>query len=141
MSKRQDVEGALEEEGGQRDSTRRSGARRAHSAGAEETDALSVPQKEISDFTGNQRQSCVFRGTARNPPPEHLDRSVTGATQGAGRKTSSRDREREAQGGETRAMFGMIKNSLFGNTEKTEYKLLSSETKVRGVQTRAFCQS
>ncbi|CAG01661.1 unnamed protein product [Tetraodon nigroviridis] len=26
-------------------------------------------------------------------------------------------------------MFGMIKNSLFGNTEKTEYKLLSSETK------------
>lgn len=28
-------------------------------------------------------------------------------------------------------MFGMIKNSLFGNTEKTEYKLLSSETKVR----------
>lgn len=30
-------------------------------------------------------------------------------------------------------MFGMIKNSLFGNTEKTEYKLLSSETKVRDV--------
>ncbi|XP_018523166.1 heme-binding protein 1 [Lates calcarifer] len=26
-------------------------------------------------------------------------------------------------------MFGMIKNSLFGNTEETEYKLLSSETK------------
>lgn len=75
---------------------------------------------------------------------------------GAGRKTSFREREREkgegerdidrerereftdkerdAQGGETRAMFGMIKNSLFGNTEKTEYKLLSSETKVRGVR-------
>lgn len=32
-------------------------------------------------------------------------------------------------------MFGMIKNSLFGNTEKTEYKLLSSETKVRAVWT------
>lgn len=32
-------------------------------------------------------------------------------------------------------MFGMIKNSLFGNTEETEYKLLSSETKVRGVRT------
>lgn len=30
-------------------------------------------------------------------------------------------------------MFGMIKNSLFGNTEETEYKLLSSETKVRDV--------
>lgn len=44
------------------------------------------------------------------------------------------DKERDAQGGETRAMFGMIKNSLFGNTEKTEYKLLSSETKVRGVR-------
>ena len=28
-------------------------------------------------------------------------------------------------------MFGMIKNSLFGTTEETEYKLLSSETKVR----------
>lgn len=27
-------------------------------------------------------------------------------------------------------MFGMIKNSLFGNTEETEYKLLSAETKV-----------
>lgn len=72
---------------------------------------------------------------------------------GAGRKSRSRDRERrgegerdidrereftdkerDAQGGETRAMFGMIKNSLFGNTEKTEYKLLSSETKVRGVR-------
>ncbi|KAG7262383.1 hypothetical protein CRUP_018307 [Coryphaenoides rupestris] len=26
-------------------------------------------------------------------------------------------------------MFGMIKNSLFGSTEETEYKLLSSETK------------
>ncbi|XP_061703385.1 heme-binding protein 1-like isoform X2 [Syngnathoides biaculeatus] len=26
-------------------------------------------------------------------------------------------------------MFGMIKNSLFGNTEETEYKLLSTETK------------
>uniref|UniRef100_A0A3Q1FNG4 Heme-binding protein 1 n=1 Tax=Acanthochromis polyacanthus TaxID=80966 RepID=A0A3Q1FNG4_9TELE len=26
-------------------------------------------------------------------------------------------------------MFGMVKNSLFGNTEETEYKLLSSETK------------
>ncbi|KAL6103357.1 hebp1 [Pungitius sinensis] len=26
-------------------------------------------------------------------------------------------------------MFGMLKNSLFGNTEETEYKLLSSETK------------
>ncbi|CAL8265547.1 unnamed protein product [Boreogadus saida] len=26
-------------------------------------------------------------------------------------------------------MFGMIKNSLFGTTEETEYKLLSSETK------------
>ncbi|XP_029293861.1 heme-binding protein 1-like [Cottoperca gobio] len=26
-------------------------------------------------------------------------------------------------------MFGMMKNSLFGNTEETEYKLLSSETK------------
>ncbi|XP_017272133.1 heme-binding protein 1 [Kryptolebias marmoratus] len=26
-------------------------------------------------------------------------------------------------------MFGMIKNSLFGNSEETEYKLLSSETK------------
>ncbi|XP_034395242.1 heme-binding protein 1-like [Cyclopterus lumpus] len=25
-------------------------------------------------------------------------------------------------------MFGMLKNSLFGNTEETEYKLLSSET-------------
>lgn len=32
-------------------------------------------------------------------------------------------------------MFGMIRNSLFGNTEKTEYKLLSSETKVRDVWT------
>lgn len=30
-------------------------------------------------------------------------------------------------------MFGMIKNSLFGNTEETEYKLLSSETKVRAL--------
>lgn len=27
-------------------------------------------------------------------------------------------------------MLGMIKNSLFGNTEETVYKLLSSETKV-----------
>lgn len=27
-------------------------------------------------------------------------------------------------------MFGMIKNSLFGATEETEYKLLSTETKV-----------
>ncbi|XP_061892301.1 heme-binding protein 1-like [Entelurus aequoreus] len=26
-------------------------------------------------------------------------------------------------------MFGMIKNSLFGNTEETQYKLLSTETK------------
>ncbi|XP_037113577.1 heme-binding protein 1-like [Syngnathus acus] len=26
-------------------------------------------------------------------------------------------------------MFGMLKNSLFGNTEETEYKLLSTETK------------
>lgn len=33
-------------------------------------------------------------------------------------------------------MFGMIKNSLFGNTEKTEYKLLSSETKVRDIWTQ-----
>lgn len=32
-------------------------------------------------------------------------------------------------------MFGMFKNSLFGNTEETEYKMLSSETKVRGVRT------
>lgn len=32
-------------------------------------------------------------------------------------------------------MFGMIKNSLFGNTEETEYKLLSSETKVSSVLT------
>lgn len=30
-------------------------------------------------------------------------------------------------------MFGMFKNSLFGNTEETEYKLLSSETKVSSV--------
>lgn len=37
-------------------------------------------------------------------------------------------------------MFGMIKNSLFGNTEKTEYKLLSSETKVRDVRAGASCQ-
>lgn len=27
-------------------------------------------------------------------------------------------------------MFGMIKNTIFGHTEETEYKLLSSETKV-----------
>lgn len=27
-------------------------------------------------------------------------------------------------------MFGMIKNSLFGVTEETEFKLLSTETKV-----------
>lgn len=27
-------------------------------------------------------------------------------------------------------MFGMLKNSLFGATEETEYKLLSTETKV-----------
>lgn len=26
-------------------------------------------------------------------------------------------------------MFGMIKNTIFGNTEETDYKLLSSETK------------
>ncbi|MEQ2254302.1 hypothetical protein ILYODFUR_002393 [Ilyodon furcidens] len=26
-------------------------------------------------------------------------------------------------------MFGMIRNSLFGNSEETEYKVLSSETK------------
>lgn len=48
MSKRQNVKGALEEEeGGQRDSTRRSGARRAllGCSRAEETDAVSVPRK------------------------------------------------------------------------------------------------
>jgi len=32
-------------------------------------------------------------------------------------------------------MFGMIKNSLFGNTEVTEYKLLSSEMQVSGART------
>lgn len=41
--------------------------------------------------------------------------------------------KREKRRADRRAMFGMIKNSLFGNTEKTEYKLLSSETKVRDV--------
>lgn len=31
-------------------------------------------------------------------------------------------------------MFGMMKNSLFGNTEETEYKLLSSEIKVTHIR-------
>lgn len=48
-----------------------------------------------------------------------------------GRRREVTDLEGEAKKGA--AMFGMIRNSLFGNTEKTEYKLLSSETKVRDV--------
>lgn len=38
----------------------------------------------------------------------------------------------ERRGGSN--MLGMIKNSLFGNTEETVYKLLSSETKVSSTQ-------
>ena len=35
-------------------------------------------------------------------------------------------------------MFGMFKNALFGVTEETEYKLLSSETKVKSSATKAL---
>lgn len=48
-------------------------------------------------------------------------------------KDGREDAEQKLCSGERRGgsnMLGMIKNSLFGNTEETVYKLLSSETKV-----------
>lgn len=48
-------------------------------------------------------------------------------------KNSREDAEQKLCSAERRGgsnMLGMLKNSLFGNTEETVYKLLSSETKV-----------
>lgn len=62
---------------------------------------------------------------------------------GCWRKGGQRRYQKKKAHGATRvevtngAMFGMIRNSLFGNSEETEYKVLSSETKVsRGTSVR-----
>lgn len=84
---------------------------------------------------GQERYRCNSqRGWAQNQLQREREKGEGERDIDREREREFTDKERDAQGGETRAMFGMIKNSLFGNTEKTEYKLLSSETKVRGVR-------
>lgn len=119
MSKRQDVTGALEEEDGQTGSTRRSGARRAHSARAEETDAVSIPRKSfvilqgIKDkaacsvalcatllqnlrfgTSGRERYRCNSRSWAQNQLQLQRERQTE-------TEREFTDKEREAQGGQT----------------------------------------
>lgn len=86
-----------------------------------------------SGISAQERYRCNPEGGwAQNQLQRERERDID---RDRGREREFTDKEREAQGEESRAMFGMIKNSLFGNTEKTGYKLLSSETKVRGVRT------
>lgn len=59
----------------------------------------------------------------------------TRSTRTTGRTNSKPKERREERWPGWSNMFGMIKNSLFGNTEETEYKLLSSETKVSSART------
>lgn len=78
MSKRQDVKDALEEEEEEEGrETPPAAARSFHCCStAEETDAISLPRKTFLNSKGIKKQSCVFRGTARNPPPESALRNI-----------------------------------------------------------------
>lgn len=104
-------------------------------ARGDESDALSVPGKRFLTLQevggGSRGRGCASIGVPGEPAIGNI---WTGVLQvrlkGLGATAEVRDQE-----GRRRAMFGMIKNSLFGSTEKTEYKLLSSETKVRDVWT------